>query len=115
MSHRLLKINELLRSHLANIICREIDFKSGVLATVTKVETSPDLRSARVGIGVLPEDDAHYVIRTLQKERKSVQGKLHSMLSMKPMPKISFFFDPTESRADVIEHILIEIGKEGDR
>ena len=114
MSHRILQINGLLREHLANILLRDVNFKESVLVTISKVETSPDLRNARVYISALPETEYDYVMKTLRHERGHVQKELHAKLSMKPMPKISFTFDPTGSKADEIEHLLKILESEGE-
>ncbi|NTW13634.1 MAG: ribosome-binding factor A [Candidatus Moranbacteria bacterium] len=114
MSHRILQINGLIRELLGEILLREVNFKPGVLATISKVDTSPDLRNSRVYISVLPENEFNYVLKTLRYERKRIQHELHGKLQMKPMPKISFEYDPTESRADTVEKILKIIDAESE-
>jgi ribosome-binding factor A len=106
MSQRTIQINELLRSHLGEIFSREISFKEGVLATITRVSVTPDLRHAAVSVSAFPEAEANYVLKTLKKERGKIQKNLNRLLYMKPLPILSFSFDPTESKADEIERIL---------
>ena len=106
MSQRIVQINELLRSHLGEIFSREITFKDGILATITRVAVTPDLRRASVSVSAFPESEKDYVLNTLKKERGKIQKKLNELLYMKPLPLISFGFDPTESKADEIERIL---------
>lgn len=112
MSHRILQINELIRELLGTILLKEVEFKPGILVTITKVNTTPDLRNARVHISVLPEHESGYALKTLLHERKKIQFVLHGKIHMKPMPKISFEYDPTESRADEVEKLLRIIGSE---
>lgn len=109
MSHRILQINELIREHIGEIISREVSLKTGVLTTITKVETSPDLRHAKAWVSIFPEHEEHYVMRTLSHERGRVQKSLYRKLHMKPMPVISFHHDQTEQNADVIEKLLLEL------
>lgn len=112
MSQRVIRINELIRSHLGEILGREITFKAGVFVTITKVEVSRDLRHAKVSVSVFPEDAEDYAMKTLAKERGGVQGKLNRKLYMKPMPALIFAFDGTESSAQEVEDIFKEIREE---
>jgi len=113
-SRRILQINGLIRKHLGEIIAREVDFKSGVIVTISKVETTPDLRGVRVSVSVFPEIEEEYVMKTFRHEIGTIERKLHGFLHMKPLPRISFAFDPTESKADEIEHLLKTLETEGD-
>lgn len=106
MSQRITQINELIRSHLGEIFSREITFKPGVLATITRVSTSPDLRKSVIAVSAFPETEVDYVLQTLKKEQGKIQRNLNQLLSMNPLPRIFFEFDPTESKADEIERIL---------
>lgn len=112
MSRRITQVNELIRSHIAGFLVKETSFKEGVFVTVTKVDTTPDLRYTRVFVSIFPEDEAGYGMATLQHEASMLQIKLHRKLSMKPLPKLSFHLDTTEKEADEVERILREISEE---
>ncbi len=106
---RIIKVNELLRKLLGEIIEREVSLKKGVFITIAKIDTSRDLRYTRMFISVFPEGETHYVTETLKKELSKIQKELYTKLHMKPMPKLSFEIDTTEQEADVVEKILKEI------
>jgi ribosome-binding factor A len=108
-SHRIEKINQLVRSHLDEIIQKNLSLKEGVFVTIAKVDTTGDLRYTRVFVSVFPEQDGTYVMRALEKELYSIQGQLNKKLKMKILPRVEFHLDHTESRADVIEKLLKEI------
>lgn len=109
MSHRIEQINELLKSHLGEIFSREIDFKPEVFITITRVETSADLRQAKVFVSVFPETEEAYALRTIGHEKRKLQKELYAKLYMKPLPRLFFEFDPIESKADDVEKILKDI------
>ena len=109
MSSRLDRVNELIRTSVAEIISREIDLPPGVFATVTKVDTSADLRYARVFVSVYPEKKFGKTMEFLRKNIYFVQGLLNKKLHMKPLPRIEFIADKTEIEADKIEKILKEL------
>ncbi|MFZ5982264.1 MAG: ribosome-binding factor A [Patescibacteria group bacterium] len=109
MSERIQKINDLVRAHLNEIILKEVSLKSGVFATIAKVDTTSDLRYTRVFVSIFPEKEIDYVIKTFEKEIYRIQGALNKKLSMRPLPKIEFKVDLTESKAEEIEKLLKEI------
>ncbi len=106
MSKRIIQINELLREHIGDIFVHALNLKPGVLATITKVDTTPDLRRADILVSVFPESESDYVMNALKREKWKIQKALYARLYMKPLPKLSFLFDPTASKADEIERIL---------
>lgn len=106
MPFRLPKINKLIKEHVSEIISRELGLKPGLFVTVSRVDTTPDLRYTRVFVSIFPECDTDYAVKTLKKELYRIQGKLNRKLSMKPLPKIEFKVDVTEIQADEIEKLL---------
>ncbi|MFA5871904.1 MAG: 30S ribosome-binding factor RbfA [Parcubacteria group bacterium] len=109
MFSRVDRINELIKETLASIIAEEIDISPGIFITVTKVDTSRDLRYARVFVSVFPENKFGEAMRVLKRNIYSIQGKLNRKLSMKPLPRIDFISDKTEAEADKMEKLLKEI------
>ena len=109
MSQRIEKINKSIRRNISEIITRELNIKPGIFISVSKVDTSPDLRYTRVFVSIFPEKERDYVMKTLEREMYFIQGKLNKNLPMRPLPRIDFFLDTTEEKADEIEKLLREI------
>ncbi len=109
MSLRISKINELIKSHINEIIVKELSLKNGVFVTVSKVDTTRDLRYTRIFVSIFPEKEINYAEKTLTKELYRIQGALNKKLQMRPLPKVQFITDMTESKADVIEKLLKDI------
>jgi ribosome-binding factor A len=109
VSERILKINELIRHHVNDILLKDLSFKEGVFVTISKVDTTSDLRYTRVFISIFPEQEYSYILKTLEKEMYHIQGKLNKKLGMRPLPRLEFRLDTTESRADEIEKLLKKI------
>ncbi len=108
MGHRLLRINESIKETLSSIIAVEglKDPRVGFV-TVTGVETSPDLRHAKVFVSVLgkkAERDAS--LEALEKSRGYLQARLNASLHMKRTPQLEFFYDGTLDNALHIEKLL---------
>ncbi len=112
MSQRIHKINDLIRDHLANIISKNVSLPRDVFVSITKVDTSKDLRYSRVLVSVFPEDKRESAMKILEKNVFQVQGQLNKLLSCKPLPRIEFISDDTEQKADELEEIFEQIRKE---
>lgn len=109
MSQRIEKINKLIGRIVSDIITRELNLKSGVFVTISKVDTSSDLRYTSVFISIFPPSETNYVTQTLEKEMYKIQGSLNKKLKTKFLPRIRFKIDTTESKADEIEKLLKKI------
>jgi ribosome-binding factor A len=89
MSQRLERVNELLRQEISKLLLREIDFVD-ILVTVTNVNTSPDLKQAKIKITVLPTEKGEQVLRIIQRNIFHLQQELNKKLHLKSVPKIRF-------------------------
>lgn len=112
MKQRLQRINSLIQSILSEFLAKHLALKPGVFITLVKVDTSKDLRYARIFISVFPDSEKTYGFQTILHEQSRIQKTLHTHLSTKILPKISFILDETESRADMVERLFQEIKKE---
>lgn len=112
MSERIRKVNSLIFHELSALINKDVDFKNGVFVTISRVDTTDDLRYARVFVKVFPNKENNYGIKTLEHERNHLQKILHKKLHLKILPKISFHEDLTGETFDNLERILFEEEKE---
>jgi len=112
MAHRVEKMNSLVREVFSDLLDQEISLKRGVLVTIAKVDTTPDLRYTRVSVSIFPEQEEGYALATLRHEQSRLQKALNSKLSMKIRPRIIILSDHTEQSADIIEKLLLEIKQE---
>jgi len=106
---RLLKVNQLIKKELAQIILREIDFPKGVLVTITRVEASGNLIQAKVYVSVMPQDKAAEVLKILIRAIYHLQQNLNKRLKMRPMPKIIFVEEKMTAEAARVEELLEKI------
>lgn len=112
MTQRIDKINDLLRDNLSRIISRDLSLKTDVLVSIIKVDTSKDLRYARVFVSVFPEDQRDYAQKTLRKEMYRIQGLLNDALTLKILPRIEFIIDTTQQQVSRFEDLFDQIRKE---
>lgn len=109
MPQRLLKINELIKHEVGQLLLREVEFPKDCLVTITKVETSRDLRHAKIFISILPFDFNKKVLKKISNQISHLQFLLNKRLSLKPLPRLSFVVDRTEKEAAIIEELLDKI------
>jgi ribosome-binding factor A len=112
MSKRILKINQLLKEKLGEIISKNLSLKPNALVTIVKVDTSKDLRYAKALLSVYPETEDDYVLKTLYKESKKIHKVLHQELFMKPLPKIKFLINDNQKKLSEMEEIFDKIHQE---
>jgi len=111
MSKRIQRVNQLIKRELGKILLREGDFPKETLVTLARVETSVDLREAKVWISVFPENQTTEVIQILNREIYNFQQKLNKILQMRPVPKIEFLTETKAKEAARIEELLEKIKK----
>jgi ribosome-binding factor A len=108
MGLRLLRINESIKETLSSIITAEglKDPRVGFV-TVTGVETSPDLRHAKVFVSVLGgKTERDLTMTALEKSRGFLQAKINASLHVKRTPQLQFLYDDTLDNALRIERAL---------
>jgi ribosome-binding factor A len=112
MSKRILRVNQLLKKELGQIILKEIDFPKDVLVTITRVETLPDLKESKVYISVFPENKEQEAIELLTRKIYFLQQKINRRLKMRPLPRLLFLLEEKTAEAGKIEEILEKLKKE---
>ncbi|HEX5641266.1 MAG TPA: 30S ribosome-binding factor RbfA [Thermoleophilia bacterium] len=108
MGLRLLKVNESIKETLSSVITSAglKDPRIGFV-TVTGVETSRDLRHAKVFVSVLGgQTERELTMKALEKSRGFLQAKINASLHMRHTPQLQFFYDETLDNALRIERAL---------
>ena len=81
---RMRRVNEVVREVVAESIAKDLHDPGIGFVTVTGVETSPDLRSARVLVSVLgPPEEQEETITVLTNSHAILQRAIASQLRMK--------------------------------
>jgi ribosome-binding factor A len=105
---RSLRVNEVVRQVVAEELERLADTDERLrLLTITSVATSPDLRSATIFVGSLPEEAAE----ALEEHRGQLQRALGRQSRMKRTPRMRFEADPAVSSGARVEEILRRLGR----
>jgi ribosome-binding factor A len=109
MTDRMRRVNEAIRESLAEALVELKDPRIGFV-TVTGVETTPDLRQARVYVSVLGnERKREKTIAGLQSAHGVLQAKLADELRMKRTPQLTFEYDPTVDQGMRMSQLIDEL------
>lgn len=106
LSHKIAKINELIKHELSSILLREEEFGQGVLVTILDVKTSPDQLNANVMFGVWPNDQSGIVLKKLNAHIWRLQQFLNKRLKIHPVPKLYFALNRAEAESQKIEELI---------
>ena len=95
-SQRMLRVAELIRHCLAEILARggvDDPVLAGHVVTVPDVRMSPDLKLATVSIMPLGGKDVPEVIAALERHRKFLRGEVAHRINLKYAPELRFKAD----------------------
>jgi len=88
------RVNEVLREVISEAITSDLSDPRLEMATVTSVDTTPDLRYAKVFFTVLGDDAARAEAQAgLESAHNFLQGRVASQVRMKRTPSLSFRYD----------------------
>lgn len=103
------RVNESVRQVLSEALPELQDPRIGFV-TVTGVETSPDLRQAKVFVSVLgPERKREQTLKALSAAHGVLQARLGRELRMKRTPQLTFEYDPTVERGVRMSKLIDEL------
>ena len=95
MTRRKLRINELLRREISQILSQQInDPRLSGLVSITQADTSPDLRYAKVLVSVMGNrEDKEAAIRGLTSASGFLRKELGLRLTLRHVPQLTFVMD----------------------
>jgi ribosome-binding factor A len=107
MTDRMRRVNEVMREVLGSAITTELEDPRIGFVTVTEVDTSPDLRSARVFVSVLGDEDAREAtLAALRSSHAILQARIAGEMRIKRTPTLSFHYDEGPERGVRLSRLL---------
>jgi ribosome-binding factor A len=104
---RMRRVDAAVRQVLADAIAEELKDPRVGFVTVTDVTTSPDLRSARVYVSVLGDEQQRAdSLAGLRHAHGYLQGRIALELTLRRTPTLEFLYDDTTDRALRVEDLL---------
>lgn len=104
---RVNKIDSILLREISVIISQEINDPKLGFPTVTEVDVSPDLNSAKVYVSFLGKNyKKRDGLDALRRSKGHIKSELAKRVRMRKIPDLTFVVDDTLDKADRIEEIL---------
>jgi ribosome-binding factor A len=114
VTERMRRVNEAVRQVLSEAVPELKDPRIGFV-TVTGVETSPDLRQARVFVSVLgSERKRDQSLEGLAAAHGVLQARIARELRLKRTPQLAFEYDPTVERGVRMSRLIDELAPEDE-
>ncbi len=104
---RMRQINEVIRKVISLAIANELEDPRIGFVTVTAVETSPDLRSARVYVSVLGDErERDDTLAGLASSHGKLQQAIAREVRIKHTPTLKFHYDESLERGERLSRLL---------
>ena len=115
-SNRIGRINEEVQRELAELIRQLKDPRVQTMISITRVETTPDLRYAKVYISVMEEDRTKDAMRGLKSAGGWLRRELGQKLQLRYTPELVFTEDDSLKYGAHMFDLLskLNIPKDGD-
>lgn len=112
------KVNDLLQSELAELLQRRV--KNPVLAeaflSITHVEVSQDLSTARVHVSVMDAaDGSGEVLAALERTAPFLHRELVKRIRIKRVPRLRFILDESIAEADRMTVLMRDVARSEGR
>jgi ribosome-binding factor A len=110
MSQRTDRVDELLRQEIGTLLATELADPRTGFTPIPDVETSPDLRHAKVWVSVIGgRTDRTETVRALQASMGFVRHELGKRLRIKRIPALHIHLDDSAERGTRVLHLLQEL------
>lgn len=111
MSHRIERVNQLIRQEISELLRREVkDPRLGCFISVTRVDTTPDLKYARVFVShFCKEEEKKQVVEALTSASHFLHGELIKRLRIRRVPELTFHWDDSIERGARVLELLDKV------
>ncbi len=114
MSHRIERVNTLIRREISELIQQHLrDPRLGEFVAVTEVDTSPDLKYAKVYISSMGgQQEEAKILGALNSAAGFLRTGLAKRLKMRYTPELNFVWDNSIEHGDKILRLLDQVNAE---
>ena len=112
---RITRVNELLKREIGDLLFRVMHTNGFDLAsvTITRVETSKDLREAHVYVSILGhETERPHMLALLSRRRGELQRRINKDVTLKYTPRLTFKLDTSVEEGDRVLAVLAKLNEE---
>jgi len=117
MVYRIERVNQLIRQEISELLRREVkDPRLNRFVSITEVETSSDLKYAKVFVSCLGSDEEiKEVLSTLKTASGFLHNELTKRLTLRHIPELDFRWDDSIEKGARILELIDMISKNGEK
>jgi len=117
MTHRIERVNNLIRREISELIQRQVkDPRLDVFVTITEVVTSPDLKYAKVFVSCISgKQEEQKILSVLTTASGFLRTELAKNLTLRRVPELSFHWDDSIEHGDRILRLIDQVSSEQER
>lgn len=104
------RVADQIRGELGQLLAREVHDPGIGFVTITRVQVTPDLQTARVFFTALGDDKTRRnSVRAVERATPFLRRQLGSRLRLKRVPELQFIYDESIAGQDRIEQLINEL------
>lgn len=109
-------VEKLLKRKLGTLMLKKVSDPRARMITITKIEVTPDLKEARIGLTGLDRDtyDEEELLQVMEDARSFLRGEIGRTTDIRHIPELQFYLDDSIDKSIKINS-LIEKAREEDR
>ncbi len=115
MSHRIDKIENLIKEEMGLIFLLKLQHLQLGLLTITNVRVSADLKIAKIYVSIFEKDRRDEVLEKIKSKTKFIRTELAHRITIKFVPELKFFLDDTLDYVEKIEGLIKKIHENDDK
>ena len=112
-SPRMGRINEEIQRTLSGLIRTVKDPRVHGLISITAVDTTADLKYAKVYVSALDQSDINEIIKGLKSASGYLRRELGHALSLRATPELTFIRDDSMAKGAHILQVMEDLDREG--
>jgi ribosome-binding factor A len=111
MAHRIERVNQLIRQEISELLRREVkDPRLGGLISITEVDTSADLKNAKVYVSCLGgNEEKQELLNTLSAAAGFFHNELMKRLALRHTPVLEFRWDDSIEKGAHIQALIDQV------
>ena len=106
------KVASLIKEELSLLLVEEIQDSSSGLITITRVEMSPDLKTAHIYLSIFGGEQKETILELLDEKKGYLRKSIASKVKLKYNPLLIFSFDLSPDYEAKIDKLLENIRKD---
>lgn len=108
------QVNSNIQRILGDILLREANVPPDVLITISRVDTTRNLKSTTVWLYIMPTERGEEIMKLIKPQMYDLQGSFNRAWESNPLPRIHFRLDHGAEHAEKIERRLQDLDETDD-